>query len=155
MKKTTTTVRRIMRSCLAGIVSLLGFTSCLQDDDNEPAVMYGTPGGTFEVKGSVTDPADRPAEADVILRILTKDGYAYTYPGDTVRTDAEGRYEISRSTAPYNRFRVVCHPKDASLEADSLEVEARYENGSGAWNMGTAKVIADFRLKDKQEEPGE
>lgn len=54
----------IIKSFLAGVISLLGFTSC--EDPAEPdgggtICMYGTPTAEYEIKGTVTDEADRPS----------------------------------------------------------------------------------------------
>ncbi len=157
MKKTATTVGKIIRNCLAGAVSLLGFTACDEINGNGNMIcMYGTPGGRFEVKGNVTGPDNKPADADVILRHLHPDAnndISYTAFSDTVGTDSEGRYKINNVNAPFPKFRVVCHPKDATLEPDSVELESNFSDGTSTWDQGTVRETIDFHLKHKGEEP--
>lgn len=149
MKKTLSRLNDIIASVLSGILVLLGFSACSDnDDDNNIQCMYGTPTGHYEIKGSVTDKNDTPVEdATIILRSISKDGISTLYPG--IKTDSEGKYSLLASGWPTSKIRVVCHPKGDTLEADSTEIEVKLEGGTGMWNQGTAKADVDFKLKDK------
>lgn len=154
MKKISIKAGNIVRSMLAGAISLLGFTAC--DDPEDPndgggmVCMYGTPTGYYEIKGSVTAESGSPVEnARVILRRISK-GRVYTERGDTVLTDNNGSYLLRRSGFPLSDIRIVCKPQTDALEADSVNIKVEFKGGDGAWDCGTARETVNFKLKNKK-----
>mgnify|MGYP000487156410 CR=1 FL=1 len=154
MKKISIKAGNIIRSMLAGAISLLGFAAC--DDPEDPdngggmVCMYGTPTGYYEIKGSVTAESGSPVEnARVILRHINRLG-PYTEHGDTVRTDSEGRYRLRSSGLPDTNIRIVCQPQSDTLEADSVNLTVEFKDREGIWNSGTARETVDFTLKYKK-----
>ena len=150
MKKISIKAGNIIRSMLAGAISLLGFTACDDPDDEKLPPMYGTPTGYYEIKGSVTAESGSPIEnARVILRHINRLG-PYTEHGDTVRTDSEGRYRLRSSGLPDTNIRIVCQPQSDALEADSVNLTVEFKDREGIWNSGTARETVDFTLKYKK-----
>lgn len=154
MKKISIKAGNIIRSMLAGAISLLGFAAC--DDPEDPddgggtVCMYGTPTGYYEIKGSVTAESGSPIEsARVILRRIIK-GQARTEYGDTVFTDSNGSYLLNRSGFPLSDIRIVCQPQSDALEADSVNLTVEFKDGDGAWFDGTARETVNFKLKNKK-----
>lgn len=154
MKKISIKAGNIVRSMLAGAISLLGFAAC--DDPEDPdngggmVCMYGTPTGYYEIKGSVTAESGSPVEnARVILRRISK-GRVYTERGDTVLTDNNGSYLLHRSGFPLADIRIVCQPQSDALEADSVNLTVEFKDGDRAWFEDTARETVNFKLKNKK-----
>lgn len=154
MKKISIKAGNIVRSMLAGAISLLGFAAC--DDPEDPdngggmVCMYGTPTGYYEIKGSVTAESGSPVEnARVILRRISK-GQVYTERGDTVLTDNNGSYLLHRSGFPLPDIRIVCKPQTDALEADSVDIKVEFKGEKGPWVVGTADETVNFKLKNKK-----
>lgn len=135
----------ISRLCAFGM-AILGFS--LSSCENEVPDMYGTPTGTFEVKGDVEteDGADVEGARVVVKEVNYETGSGYEI-ADTF-TDVDGDYAIEDSYFPLDKVRVCCYPPEG-LEADSVDVDLKYKGGDGGWNWGTAKAEVDFRLKKK------
>jgi len=146
MKKITVRTGQIINSIFAGILTLLGFSSC---DDEE--CMYGTPTGYYEIKGTVTEESGRAVEGAKIIMRLIYGNSAHTAWGDTVITDNKGEYMLkSRSVWAHNKIRMVCKPESDTLETDSINMTVSFKGGDGVWDQGTAKETVDFRLKSKK-----
>lgn len=141
MKKISIKASHLINAAFAAVLGMLGF-SCL-----EPYDMYGTPTGSFEVKGTVTNNNNVPVEnAMVILRQTT----SYMEPSDTTYTNAKGSYLLKVKNAwPANKVKLVCKPQDNELLADSVYIEPEFKGGNG-WDSGTAKIEHDFKLKAKK-----
>ena len=153
MKKISIKTGNIIRSMLAGAISLLGFTACddpENPDDGGTICMYGTPTGCYEIKGSVTTATGEPIEnARVILRHINGRN-VNTYYGDTVLTGSKGHYEMKTGGWPDENIRVVCQPQDNALEADSVNLKVTFKGEKGPWMQGTASETVNFKLKNKK-----
>lgn len=141
MKKVTLKVERIMNGIFAGMISILGFSSC-----HSTELMYGTPTADFEIKGSVTDESGQAVEgASVTMRYINSNGAQAE-----TKTDSKGSYLLKTSGWPENRIWIVCKPEGNNLEADSLDMTVSFKDSDGAWNHGTARETVDFSLKFKK-----
>lgn len=135
----------ISRLCAFGM-AILGFS--LSSCENEVPDMYGTPTGTFEVKGDVeTEDGADVKGARVVVKEVNYETNRGQEIGDAI-TDADGDYSIRASTFPASKLRVCCYPPEG-LEADSVDIDVDYKDGDGAWDWGTAKAEVDFRLRKK------
>ena len=93
MKMLTTT------RVLSGLLALLGFSACSDENGDEIRSEYGSPIVDYQVKGQVTDAEGNPIEG---IQVIAKPTYGvYTDAtnsswknADTIYTDAEGNYEI-------------------------------------------------------------
>lgn len=140
----------ITRLC-AVMIALLGFNSC--DDEKVGGgdlCMYGSPTGTFEIKGHVTT-EDGKDVGDAEIRVTSDFLDSGICSFGTASTDADGKYIIEENEF-LPKIKVVCLPSDDTLEADSLLVNLKYEgrNNDDSWNWGHAKATVDFKLKKKE-----
>lgn len=152
MKKIYISVGRITASLSSLLLGLLGFSSC--DDNGSNLCMYGTPNGSFELKGTVTDEQGQPVD-DAQVIIKEYNGYNGTDEQfaaiDTIGTDENGDYSASGSVFPGSPLRVVCQPGQSNLEADSVTVKPEFKGKkSDGWYVGHAVIDRDFILKRKK-----
>ena len=133
-------------SCIA----FLGF-GCDRENGSEPALMYGTPFGTFKVKGKVMSENGNPL-SDVTIRLTHPSADSGYFSFATTTTDSKGKYDIN----DYSRMaevKVVCIPDGNEFEADSIVAPLKYEekDKSDYWYLGNAEITVDFKLKKKSE----
>ena len=152
MKKLSTSITRIYSMMISGLISILGFASC--EDDNQNVTMYGSPYGEFEAKGTVTDEEGKPVkDAQIITRpvYISYDGVQNVdyYNSDTTYTNATGKYTISDDRTGSEYLRIIVHPKNDDLESDSTREKLHYVGGDHSWYMGKAILTKDFTLKAK------
>lgn len=150
MKKISIRINKLVsRICAVGL-SLLGF-SC--GESSEPQVMYGTPTGSFEIKGEVTSEDNKPVEG-ATLRVTRPDIPSDLYSIESTDTDKEGNYVLKGSDFP-DDMKVVCIPDNPNLEADSVVVEMEYKKdpkNKNPWDCGHAEATVNFKLKNKKTE---
>lgn len=137
-------VSRICAACLP----LLGFTcsSC------ESECMYGTPTGTFEVKGEVTT-KDGIKVANATVRITPPNQNSGVYSTASVTSDTDGAYTLQGEETSFDKMKVVCLPDDPTLEADSVIINMKYvkaKKDKDSWSSGHADASANFTLKQKK-----
>ncbi len=149
MKQVKDIFGRFITSLLSGILGVLGFSSC-SNEGNEPELMYGTPTGSFEVKGAVTDRDGNPISGVYIInrRGSSRSG-GYSLPGDTAETDANGSYTLNSKDFNAASLKLVCDPNGNEYEADSTNVALNYTGGDGKWNIGHAVTSQNFTLRKK------
>ena len=146
MKKNYSVDRMISRLC-AIMLAFLGFGCDEFGDDNYP-LMYGTPSGSWEVKGEVTDEENRPVP-DATIKITLPQSNSSLYPIDVVKTNETGTY-LSTGRSSSEALKIVCIPANPELDADSTIVTFKYSGeANGMWNMGHANATADFKLRKK------
>lgn len=155
MKKIQIRVSSFMSRACAFAMAVLGITSCADstNDDDPMICMYGTPTGSFEIKGAVTAESDGASVAGASIVVKPTDAaYELSNP---VLTDSKGNYIVDQETNPYDKVRVVCTPAEESgLAADSADVELKYlKDGKkhSEWYVGHAESTVNFKLKAKAE----
>ena len=133
-------------------LALLGF-SCSSDEPSGPELMYGTPTGSFKIKGKVTS-EDGKAVPGATIRVTPSDVPSGLWSYGEVVTGTGGEYEIKSSSAGYKDMKVVCLPSGVELEADSIVTEMEYKgkDKNNIWYIGHADATVDFKLKNKSEE---
>lgn len=157
MKKIQIKVSSLMSRACAFAMAVLGITSCADstNGDDPTICMYGTPTGSFEIKGAVTAESDGASIAGASIVVKPTDR---NFPlNEPAMTDANGNYMVKETTSPYSKVRVVCTPgADSGLSADSVDVELKYmEPGKDKnvfMDMGHAESTVNFKLKAKQTE---
>lgn len=141
------------RLCAAGL-ALLGF-SCSSDEPEYIGIelMYGTPTGSFKIKGKVTS-EDGKAVPGATIRVTPSDVPSGLWSYGEVVTGTGGEYEIKSSSAGYKDMKVVCLPSGVELDADSIVTEMEYKgkDKDNIWYIGHADATVDFKLKKKSEE---
>ncbi len=146
MQRLTTRLSAFLSQVCAVAIAWLGF-GCSAD---EPC-MYGTPTGSFEIKGQVTTEEGAPVKG-ARIRVTESDRPSGIFYLDEVQTGTDGRYMTAGSDYARKELKVVCLPDNPALEADSVIVDVRHiDNGKDdPWNLGHAKATVDFKLKKKQ-----
>ena len=139
----------ISRIC-AVILGFLGF-GC---SSSEPELMYGTPTGSFEIKGDVTDEAGE-AISDAEVKVLPQDvPSSVDWAIANALTENNGTYTVAGDYFPDDTLKVVClPPKGSNLEPDSVFTVMKYmtdnDHKAHAWYSGHANAVANFKLKKK------
>lgn len=138
-------------SCIA----FLGF-GCDRENGSEPALMYGTPTGSFEVKGKVVS-EDGKSVPDATIRITLPDLDSGILSIATTTTDSKGNYDTGNDFAILSEVKVVCIPDGNEFEADSIVAPLKYKDkdSSDSWYIGHAEAPVDFKLKKKSENNNE
>ncbi len=145
-------ISSIITRCFAIILTWLGFSCSGSHED-----MYGTPTGTFEVKGAVTTEEGTPVP-DAIIRVTESDAPSGVWSLATTTTDKTGAYEVEsdKTVGPRDELKVVCLSPDAAYSSDSVFVQVKYEfdkdhpkNKKDSWYKGHADLKVNFKLKPK------
>lgn len=148
-------VLKTYAKALTAFFTLLGtITGC---EFIQPRVEYGTPSADFVVKGKVMDKSSQKPITDI--RIIHKTGY--TPANDTVKTNANGEFELKFVEFPGVNHWIYVEDLDGTENGglyapDSLIVNSaqmkRIKKGSGNWNEGVfEKTDANFALKNSNE----
>lgn len=133
-------------------IALLGFGCSSSENEGD---MYGTPIGSFEFKGKVTDETGKSVE-DATIKVTEPKGMSGVYSMTEGKTDESGDYIVEGSTFPIDSYKVVCLPDNPELQADSVMVDVEYikdkKDKKNPWYAGHADATVDFKLKKKSEE---
>lgn len=151
MKKISSALSRYVSRLCAVCLAILGFSCSSSEDEDEPPCMYGTPLGTFEIKGTVsTENGEEVSNATI--RVAEPERKSEEFSISTTATGNKGGYVTKEKTFPYEKVKVVCLPDDKSLVADSVIIDLKYSRNSdndNSWNVGHAKSTVDFTLRKK------
>ncbi len=151
MKTPSIFSRIIARGCAIAL-TWLGFSCSGSHED-----MYGTPTGTFEVKGAVTTEEGTPVP-DAIIRVTDPEASSGVWSMATTTSDKTGAYEVEsdKTVGPIDELKVVCLSPDAAYDSDSVFVQVKYEfdkdhpkNKKDSWYIGHADLKVNFKLKPK------
>ena len=141
------------RLCTAGL-AVLGVGCSSDEPGNSDLCMYGTPIGSFKIKGKVTS-EDGKAVAGATIRVTDSKIPSGVWSYGEVVTGADGEYEVENTTTSPGDMKVVCLPAtEEKLDADSIVTKMEYKGGNkdNIWNVGHADATVDFKLKKKSEE---
>ena len=150
---------------ISALLGMLGFAACgSKDDDNNVATpnpnpddgehyiespcLYGQPYAQFKVEGAVFNEEGLAVEG---VKVYVRDNY-----GDTTKTDQDGKFVFDSSDImPFNDLWVIAEDPSGVYEADSVQVDAKFEGGNRDWYVGSYSTTQDFTLKKKPAEPSE
>lgn len=136
----------LLMALCSSLLALLGF-SCSSDSDYP--VMYGSPSGDFEIKGTVTTEEGAAVE-DAEIRVTAPHIPSGEHSLQTTTTKPDGQYTAIGGSHGLSQLKVVCIPSDPMLEPDSVTVKLNYnKENAGTWYAGEAKETVDFKLKEK------
>lgn len=134
----------ISRLCIIAL-SIIGYNSC-----NSGECMYGTPTGSFEIKGEVSNEDGFPVK-EAIIRVTKPESNSDNWSVARTITNIDGTYNASGECIPRRELKVVCIPTDNTYEPDSINVPVTYKydkkHKKDAWYEGHASVNVDFKLK--------
>lgn len=135
-------------------LALLG-VGCSSDEPGGGEIcMYGTPIGSFKIKGKVTS-EDGKAVPGATIRVTDSKIPSGIWSYGEVVTGSDGEYEIENNNTNPGDLKVVCLPDtEQKLDADSIVTKMEYKGGDkdNIWNIGHADATVDFKLKKKSEE---
>jgi putative lipoprotein (rSAM/lipoprotein system) len=137
------------------VMAILGlfpfFSGC-----DEPREMYGTPTADYHILGTVTDSLTNSPVKDI--RVSLKSMLEPYTPGDTVFTDAAGKYSFSFKSFPFESLSIGLKVEDIDGETNGgpylaeegiARVTATSLDDSKAkdWYSGKITATKDFKLK--------
>lgn len=136
---------------LAGLLSLLGFSSCGNQVEE-----YGTPHADFKVTWRVTDEAGEPLSGIRVVPTNPKDHYPS--PHDTVYSSPDGsyKYRYNAGFAPdslYLKLKFEDPAARSAYESDSITVgfaKGDLKGGDNRWFEGAAEKEVNVTLKRKK-----
>jgi putative lipoprotein (rSAM/lipoprotein system) len=154
---------------LAGLISLIGYSSC-EDEVNYPRDEYGTPYAKFIVSGKVTD-TEQQGLKNIRVVVPKVDHHQRATSGfipdqkiitnevhDTLYTKENGNFEYEYTGIPTNdSINVILQFEEVAetprFESDSAKVtffSSELREGDG-WYEGAATKEIEIRLKKKGE----
>ena len=161
--------RRLIRGtnwALAGLLSLLGFTGCGKDNNNdgEMRVEYGVPTANFKVLGRVTDEQGKPLSG---MRVAASDATTVWGKGpdqcnvyllrDTVYTASDGsfvrEYSVFPTDSVYIHMKIEDSAEPSVYDSDSIAVGFAKDDLKGStkhWYRGAAEKKVNVTLKRKK-----
>lgn len=126
---------------IVGILTGCGSSKKAVDRSNEIMAMYGIPMAHYQVSGMVRNADNRPMEgAQVVVK-----GYKNFAIGDTLLTNAQGRYSGELEGWPNDSINVVA-TDPTTLHSDSVQAEVKYDKQE-AWNSTTKPMKVNVRIK--------
>lgn len=149
--------RSVMRILASGVLVLLGFSACGEENGEDE---YGTPIVSYTTNGVVTDESGKP-----IKDIQVIDNYPYALP-DTTYTDENGEFQISRKQVTgwgedsFKSYKIKFNYKgslnnEKAYRNDSASIKdmtvTQTENKKGSWNFGSFLIT----LKKKMTRTGD
>lgn len=144
----------ISRLCTV-LLTLLGYSCSSGKDEPEIINMYGTPTGSFEVKGTVTNETDNPIP-EAVVRVSEPHTPSGVWSIARAITNNYGTYIIRDSHFPHDSLKIVCVPISNVYLPDSVTLPVSYkhdeEHEQSGWYSGHATLTVNFKLKKNQEE---
>ena len=150
MKKLNRKLIRGTNWALAGLLSLLGFSSCGNQVEE-----YGTPHADFKVTGRVTDEAGEPLSGIRVVQTNLKSDFPSPY--DTVYTASDGsfvrEYSLFPADSVYIHMKIEDTAEPSIYDSDSVTVgfaKGDLKGGDNHWFKGEAEKVIDVKLKAKK-----
>lgn len=137
-------ISKVISHLCTVLLALLGYNCSF-----EPKMMYGTPTGSFEVKGRVTDKENNPVKnAEITLRPVQR-VYGY-YEIASVTSGSDGKFIINTSFEPLDSVWIACNPADYTYLPETVKMPVEYhydkEHKKDAWYVGHAEITVNFEL---------
>lgn len=131
----------LLLGAIVGVLTGCGSSKKAVDRSGEIMAMYGIPMAHYQVSGTVRDADNHPVKgAQVVVK-----GYKNFAIGDTLLTDAQGKYSGKLEGWPNDSINiVVTDPK--TQNADSVQVKVMYDEQK-AWNSVTKPMEVNVRIK--------
>ena len=152
---------RWYNAVLTALLSILGYTSCSNDEDDERFVeMYGVIATEFQFKGQVTDEAGTPVQGiktSVKIIIPSDNGKRVVFAQDSVLTDATGHYELRDYGIQSNETKLLVEDIDGEanggeFQNDTLDIDyekAIIKKAEGSSGSDIYEMVQDIKLKKK------
>jgi putative lipoprotein (rSAM/lipoprotein system) len=154
---------RWYNALLTSLLSMLGYGCSLEngmDMYGTPVICeYGAPHADYIFKGVVTDEAGTPIEGikTSIKQVYETGTNVYVNGIDSVKTDAEGHYEMQYDGMKNPNTKLIVEDIDGEanggeFQNDTLDVDfnkaVQTKKGNG-WYEGAFEIFKDIKLKKK------
>ncbi len=141
---------------LAGLLAVLGFSSCSpfsDEDDNVDGggmLMYGVIRESFVVKGKVTDTGDKPIEGiRVVLKPSAASEYSYI-PQNTAYSAEDGSFK----TVPWPAgpvYSIIAEDVDGEKNGVFKPLEKTFKSNGLNYEDDKPVRIVDFELEENKD----
>lgn len=153
MKLKSNLLALFSRIC-AALLALLGY-GCASKEEPDIPLMYGSPTGSFEIKGTVTNEEGAPI-SDAVIRVADPNVPSDLWSIARAVTNNIGLYYVTDRYTPVDNLKIVCIPIGNIYAPDSITVPVTYSfdetHEPDVWYSGHVDLTVDFKLKKKQEE---
>ena len=133
---------------LAGLLTLLGFSSCTE------AAEYGTPHATYEFKGKVTDVENNPIQG-IKVEFEGEDMFA-AEGKPTATTASDGAFEVTMTGWPVDLVKLYAMDVDGEANGlykkDSVVVTIKDEDFKKGKSWYRGKVSKEVTITMKKDE---
>ena len=167
-----TKARHFLKFFLAGLMALIGFSSCSKDKSSM-LVMYGTPYGSLDIKAKIVDNNDSPLNDTKIRVRLEEQGTHYTYNPYSVYDSPGYDFQLNKKSnvsgnidTVLNRLPIGPNSKETFFvyyAKDNPSHEGKYSDDSVRitpvriedaedWYWGKYKLEGTLKLKEKPAE---
>lgn len=137
---------------ILSFLAIFGFANC------DTPMEYGTPYADFEISGTVTDSITSNHVKQI--RVIRQDRNYPNY-GDTVYTDANGKYKFTFEDLPMDPPQYTIKTEDTDGTANGGDFQTRnvlvtinesdwVDDGDNNWYYGKAKKTQNIRLQPKK-----
>ncbi|MDR2683705.1 MAG: radical SAM-associated putative lipoprotein [Dysgonamonadaceae bacterium] len=167
MKKLYHPLIKVANGILAGILTVLGFSSCEDIGNGNGRVEYGTPNADYTVKGTVVDKASKKPVKGIRVgyspapRIVPMYGVIPTEYMEraSTTTDDKGEFKITENLFPGEENPVSVYIEDidgeenGSFVSDTLMIDFRNANQTGKkdnWYQGEYTVTVNVELTEQE-----
>lgn len=169
-----TTFNHWYNALAAFVLSLLGFSSCGGDGDNDMRMLYGTPTSNYHLKGNVTAEDGTPIQGIKAVLIVDENGYGgkqydarHIWPLDSAYTDSKGDYATKNKgmTGTIDELKrkkilkVVLKDEDGeanggefatdTIQSEDITIKQVGER-NGVWDLGSYEATANGKMKKKK-----
>ncbi|WP_293734660.1 radical SAM-associated putative lipoprotein [uncultured Parabacteroides sp.] len=143
---------------LAGILAVLGFPGCNNDDGNEEADMYGSPHASYHLMGRVQNAAQEGIP-DIKLETQISFGTEFMPLQDPIITNKDGYFQSSSDGPTAQTLRIIATDIDGDINGsyanDTIDISLSkddYEGNDGSWFKGHVdKHDLNIELKEKKD----
>lgn len=149
MKKLENRFRMTCNIIIAGLLTILGFSSsCERGDSGGITDMYGTPSAKFIINGNVES-----SESDQVIKNIK-----VTLSGNFTNTDVNGNYIINTAAFPISQsFNINFQDIDSTLNGQFQDLDTtlvfnnpEFTGGDGHWYAGETSKEFNIKLKPKK-----
>lgn len=141
---------------LAGLLALIGFSSC----DSVGKEMYGVPWKGYAIKGTVVDKATGKPIPGIEVKVSASDEIKASYPeaGSWVeKTDANGNFEIQDT--PNDPVTLISRDVDGAtnnaFQPDTIQVDykdAEHIGGGKGWSQGYLTTTVRVEMEEEKKD---
>ena len=143
---------------LAGILAMLGFSGCSNEDIDNLVAMYGSPHASYHLMGRVQNAAQEGIP-DIKLETQISFGAEFMPFQDPIITNKDGYFQSSFDGPTAKTLRIIATDIDGEINGsyanDTIDISLSkddYEGNDGLWFEGHVdKHDLNIELKEKKD----